>query len=554
MRSFLLVLGALVFCLPAALAQNVELMTVTDEGSAMPGMSMVTKCEVAELPAGPADGRSIEQMPGFPITVGANATFSPFRGAAFADLNNDGNLEIIVANSEMKMFAWDYQGNAMPGFPVTTTGYAQYVPSVADMDGDGNVEIVLLTRGPSSGGRFYIFNNLGVPLPGFPISISNHNPTCAPTLYDFDNDGQLEVMVAERAYPIGYLRIYEMNGTEWTGNGWPFALDYVPACTPAVGDVDNDGSVEVVYLSYTSVHVIAMNGTELPGWPLEIANTHFSYQSPALADLDHDGDLELVFASQGDISGCHVYQHDATIYPGWPKIMEDWTYCPPTVTDLEGDGELEILCGKSGGTVEPTDCFWAWTVDGTIKPGFPLVMATGGGSEGPLTVADINGDGRMEIFADYSLKEVGDGNGWLFGLDAGGNMLPGFPLRPHGWTYLRGASIADVNHDGHYEICAVTQHDTGVDVNLYTLPDTYATTSRDWLVYHARQTRGGWYKQCPGDLNGDGHVGISDLAQLLAHYGTTSGATPEQGDMNGDGDVDLSDLAALLGVYGTVCD
>lgn len=56
-----------------------------------------------------------------------------------------------------------------------------------------------------------------------------------------------------------------------------------------------------------------------------------------------------------------------------------------------------------------------------------------------------------------------------------------------------------------------------------------------------------------GDLNGDGDVDLSDLAQLLGHYGMTGDATYEDGDLDGDGDVDLSDLAALLAVYGTSC-
>ncbi len=58
---------------------------------------------------------------------------------------------------------------------------------------------------------------------------------------------------------------------------------------------------------------------------------------------------------------------------------------------------------------------------------------------------------------------------------------------------------------------------------------------------------------CPGDLNHDAGVDLSDLAQLLGNYGTTSGAMYEDGDLDQDGDVDLSDLAALLGVYGTMC-
>ena len=58
----------------------------------------------------------------------------------------------------------------------------------------------------------------------------------------------------------------------------------------------------------------------------------------------------------------------------------------------------------------------------------------------------------------------------------------------------------------------------------------------------------------PGDLDGDGDVDLSDLSALLAHYGTPSGANPEDGDLDGDGDVDLEDLAALLAHYGNVCD
>jgi predicted outer membrane repeat protein len=54
----------------------------------------------------------------------------------------------------------------------------------------------------------------------------------------------------------------------------------------------------------------------------------------------------------------------------------------------------------------------------------------------------------------------------------------------------------------------------------------------------------------PGDLDGDGDVDLSDLAQLLSNYGMTEGATYEDGDLDGDGDVDLSDLAGLLANYG----
>lgn len=54
-----------------------------------------------------------------------------------------------------------------------------------------------------------------------------------------------------------------------------------------------------------------------------------------------------------------------------------------------------------------------------------------------------------------------------------------------------------------------------------------------------------------GDLDGDGRIGLSDLAALLANYGGP--ATPEQGDLDGDGLVDLEDLSILLANYGSQC-
>ena len=54
---------------------------------------------------------------------------------------------------------------------------------------------------------------------------------------------------------------------------------------------------------------------------------------------------------------------------------------------------------------------------------------------------------------------------------------------------------------------------------------------------------------CHADLNGDGRVNLSDLAELLGNFGTTSGAGYYDGDLDLDGDVDLSDLAEMLSNY-----
>ncbi len=57
---------------------------------------------------------------------------------------------------------------------------------------------------------------------------------------------------------------------------------------------------------------------------------------------------------------------------------------------------------------------------------------------------------------------------------------------------------------------------------------------------------------CPGDVDGNLTVDLTDLAIILANFGA-SGVGLSDGDLNGDGLVDLSDLAALLAVFGQSC-
>ena len=56
------------------------------------------------------------------------------------------------------------------------------------------------------------------------------------------------------------------------------------------------------------------------------------------------------------------------------------------------------------------------------------------------------------------------------------------------------------------------------------------------------------------DLDIDGDVDLADLATLLSHFGTLSGATHADGNIEGgDGDVDLGDLALILSQFGMTC-
>jgi hypothetical protein len=498
------------------LEQKAGFATLSDAANPMP-RSLTISGTHASPQMKRTDGMDIPQLPGWPVQVGMDPSglFVTSRNVAFADLDNNGTQEIITATTDNLIHAWDYTGTYMPGFPFETIEMAGYVPSVADLDADGDMEIVFFTSTWGGGGRLYIIDHEGNPLPGFPVSINDNPIEDSPTLYDLDNDGIMEIIVPERADPIGYLHIFEMDGTEWGGN-WPVALDMIPCTNAAVGDVDADGEVEIVHCSYMSVYVLETDGTPLPGWPHQIANSRFSYQSPALADLDGNGDLEIILSTHWNGAGLYVFNHDATSYPGWPKIYGTWSFCPPAVADLEGDGELDIICGREGVFGGLSACFWAWTASGVVKPGFPYMSEHGGGTEGPITIADINNDGLMEIFAEHNYIELPAMEGWLFGVDVYGNDVPGFPIRPTGLTMLNGATIGDVDGDGDYELGMVTHWELDEWVNIYTLPGAYHPSDVPWEAYHQKNTRGGLYKG-EDRLHTQGYYGIGDTVNLYVH-------------------------------------
>ena len=176
---------------------------------------------------------------------------------------------------------------------------------------------------------------------------------------------------------------------------------------------------------------------------------------------------------------------------------------------------------------------------------------------------DINDAGAVVGVADTA---AGMPHAFLFTIDAGGNVTSRTDLGALGGD---NSCAYAVNADG---VVVGSSNDRAFRWEGGTLTDlnTLLPSGSDWELrqawainergdmagagLHFGQPRAYLLKPpCPGDFNGDGVIDLSDLAQLLGHYGMTSGAQYQDGDFDGDGDVDLSDLAALLSVYGMPC-
>jgi hypothetical protein len=452
------------------------------------------RCEVMETSTEILAGKApdLPQAPGWPQNIWGAYWYAPTKGVAFADLDQDGNLEIIAASTNKRVYVWDYLGNPRPGWPQTVIGMPQFGVAVGDVNGDSLLEIAVNTWNAPSGGRVYVFDRDGNTLPGWPVSLNDHDVFEHPTLSDLDGDGKLEIIVGERDYPMGYLHVLRYDGTEFPGN-WPFELDGVPGAGAAVGDIDNDGQKEIIYLSVYSVYAFESDGTLMPGWPHTRPGCEFSYSGPALADFEGDGYLEIVCSCCWDSSGFFVLDYQGNLLPGWPRPTPDeWSYCPPSVGDVDQDGDLEIAVGNAG-FFGPEVVFHLFDIRGNYLPGFPLCLD--GGVEGPISIADIEGDSTMELIFDSNAMCGLDSLGFLRAAYSNGDSVSDWPLRPFGFTYMNGSTMGDVNDDGILEVSTISSYSGLVKVNLWNLLKSYGKTSIEWGTYHFDNERTGLYRR-----------------------------------------------------------
>ena len=206
--------------------------------------------------------------------------------------------------------------------------------------------------------------------------------------------------------------------------------------TLAVGDVDNDGELEIVgiggvtpYSFMTTVWIIsASDCSPILNQSQEVVDGGGAdWQShPGLLDIDGDGDLEIIvvrnrfpLAEGGDFDGQHLMaiHHDGTLaWPGNggsatsaylnPNFM-DYTHSGPTFADLDGDGTVEILMtGKIAGLGHSKDRHVLTvynSVDGSIKWEHVGEDYGGRADAQPPVVADLDLDGKMEIILHTSV-------------------------------------------------------------------------------------------------------------------------------------------------------
>ncbi len=435
--------------------------------------------------------KSFSQLSGFPIGVVANASFKNMRNVALADINGDSISDIIFATNNT-IYAYSYQGLL---WQKSLIGVAIYPPSIGDVNGDGQVEIVQVTGGSPSNGRIYVFDINGNTLAGWPLNFNDNWILTSPVLSDVDNDGSMEIIVSERTYPIGRIHILKHDASSYS-NDWPVTLNGTPAVTPSVADVDNDGQKDIVVCSTTSRYIFGLDGQPKLGFPnVTEPFQKYSYQSPIIADLDNDNNCEIIGATHGDIPHFYVTNNDGSDYTNWPLIVPDnsWTYSTPTVVKINASWNI-FMSRPIGASID--DMLYGWDDLGNLLPNFPILKS--GGLEGYISIADVDNDSEFELVFGSNMTDT-SGYGFIhaYNMDGSGEVS-GFPIRPYGWTFMNGVCIGDINGDSIMDITALSYTNTfgastdSTFINVYNLNTPYSPNKVLWSTYKGDNTRVGY--------------------------------------------------------------
>ncbi|MBW2736334.1 MAG: VCBS repeat-containing protein, partial [Deltaproteobacteria bacterium] len=320
----------------------------------------------------------------FSITDPAYRT-APGTQVALADVDNDFKVEIIACASGGGTIAFENDGT----FKWKNAEAACYAPAIADLDGDGNPEVLV---------RHYVLDGATGDIKWKGGAGCGAYSTAA----DINDDGKPEVICGRVVYTHDGKTLWN---DETRGHG-----------STAIADLDGDGKPEIVTTVSGEHALYAHHADGTLYWgPVDINQGHADLNDkcqgcgggpPTIADFDGDGRPEIAAAAG---YGYVIFEHDGT--PKWFKTTRDLSSraTGSSVFDFEGDGKAEVVYsdelvlriyeGTSGDVL-----FSHCNTSGTLQE-YPIIVDVDNDDHAEIVVA--NNNYAFKVCPDQSASKTG---------------------------------------------------------------------------------------------------------------------------------------------------
>lgn len=266
---------------------------------------------------------------------GPDYTVNPRGTPAAADIDGDGDVEIVAPRRGTGLIAFDHEGRFLwrsmraDGVSPHDGSFNSSTVAIADMDGDGKAEIVC-------GGAIYdhsgkLTSDASIGRERWGANVETYGPVSI--IADVDGDDtttEQHVVVGNRAIRRDGSLLWDVSAT--LSDGYP-----------AITDFERDGVPELVVIAQPNVRVqnavtgalideLALPGTGRGG-------------PPTIADFDADGEMEIASANG---SKYNVFEFDTTtkkLAVKWSRDTQDISsnVTGSSVFDFEGDGAAEVV-------------------------------------------------------------------------------------------------------------------------------------------------------------------------------------------------------------------
>ncbi|MFQ5650041.1 MAG: FG-GAP-like repeat-containing protein [bacterium] len=345
----------------------------------------------------------------------------------FADIDADGDLDLFIGKFSGISFYENVSVDTLAFLLVTDTFAGIDVgrltaPFFDDLDGDGDLDLLVGEGGFFEDGNINFFRNVGIrSQPSFVqetntfvgIDVGDFN---APTLADIDLDGDLDLIMGDRR---GDLTFYRNIGTpdnpifSFDANTFS-SIAAQEESTPVFADLDNDGDLDLVMgefqveSSTSNVSFYRNDGpTTNPRFalistrllPVDVGNPTAPYLTDIDGDLDSDlfiGDGNGVISFFRNTGSVDQLDFSTDTLAGLSSIAAEGSIAP-TLSDIDFDGDLDLFVGNVQGRIS----FYRNTGSQTA-PVFTLQTSALGeidaGLQSKPILVDIDNDRDQDLF------------------------------------------------------------------------------------------------------------------------------------------------------------